>query len=407
METISFNKFITRCIFILSLAILVSCKKDLSSNLSKLVVLKDKNFVVSSIQQDHQGNIYCIGKKYSENSTYILKYDENLGLLKIDCLDSLVKDLGKVRLELLDNGNWLLTNIVQVVPESYLKIYILDNSFKVLNEKKLMSIPSDGINTLGRVNIYAQDELSNGDFLISCDTTGWKEESPGVWTAYGGICLFKLKRDLNLACPKFFGEKDVPGRSSYTYWEMNALELNDESIFFSFNAAFSVIHSGIIEKDGKLRIQNKRKQDFNLPVTNGISLMDNSILLNTSVNNTYIQGYTLIDPATGLIQSEEFLPIHIVNDGLLGPNKLSGKIDQNSGQLLFSEDRNKLFFYKIDASSRPEYKFEIPLPEYEKLLSYRQFVDKNGNIYAGVSYLINGNAEFNFRKIDINGTMLN
>jgi hypothetical protein len=167
-----------------------------------------------------------------------------------------------------------------------------------------------------------------------------------------------------------------------------------------------MVYSGIIEANGNLRYQNGRVPD--LPQSKPISLSNfrQEIVLNTTVNAIQLQYYTVLDPSSGSILKEASLPINTINSGLLGPNPISIG-DNDMGQVLYTEDKKKLKFISVNENVQITEKFDLLLPKFERIFSYRQMYSADGNILIGISYDYKGKGYFNLQELSTTGALVN
>jgi hypothetical protein len=395
------NKYHIALIF-LGLFLFLGCQKKELNNLSNLSFDRASNFVVSSIQAGRNDEFYCIGKTYLTDSNIVRRYSKEKVLLEEFNLSRNQSFTGDLVLKYLQRKGWMISNESRTAANTTLNVFITDEKFSIIRQNELINMENLLGIYRGWVNVYQQQILSNGDLLLVCDTISWIKRSP---TSYGtdyGIGIYRFDADLNLKHAPFHGSGNNNGES-----QARAVELNDQSLFYVYYHQTRFVN-GILEQNGTMRYQDERIPTFPQSDPIGLSRAGENVLLNTSVNNLLIPHYILMEPKSGNIEKESMLPLHSINKGLAGPNALPEQLNNiNSGHVLFSEDRNKLFYVSVDETGNLEHRFDLFLPEFTDIFAYRQMLNADGSITVGVSYKYKGKIGFVLQKLTIDGGLVN
>jgi hypothetical protein len=87
-------------------------------------------------------------------------------------------------------------------------------------------------------------------------------------------------------------------------------------------------------------------------------------------------------------------------------NPLPENILNGHGQLIYSEYRQQLYLQEVNEALNLTEKFTLLLPEFDNLISFRQFFTTQGTIIAGVSYMYKGKSTFTLRELRLDGKVV-
>ncbi len=399
------NQMNRKLVFVLFSVVLFfsACKKDDLENHAGIKLYNGVDFVISSIQYGSENQIYCIAKTKNTDSTVLLTYSNTLELINTTRINEINGLEGELTLKYLPRGGWFITSVEQNYDFTTLTAFLTDKKFTVLEKKDLIKIPNPPNypeSGRGIIDVFDQKMLSDGDFVITCDTVFQEEQTPGRLTSVTGMSIIRLSPDLELRFPPFSGK--LKTRS----WEPRISELEDGSLFYIRYSPLGRRAYGIIEKSGTVRYEKLNLSNFIYSDPINLSKANENVILAQVLNNDQLQQYTLIDPNSGDVINKSILEKNTTNDGHLGPNPLPNKLEQGSGHFIYSEGIQKLFFLEVDAQAILTKRFEVVMPEFDEILSYRQLFTPEGNVLLAVSFESEGSLKFMIQEYTPEGEQL-
>lgn len=378
--------------------------------------LNTDGFVITSIQKGVKGHIICTGFQKESEAPMVLEYNEELNYHKTTNLSNRPKYKGFVKLTSLQENGYLATCFLnQEIPQR-LMLYRTDVNFNVVNEYEV----AQWNDTISAVNVRVLKELKNGDFIIAFDSMGNRNQLGG----------FRIQRfDKNLK-PLFTYSDNIQNYvSSYS---PRLVELFDESIFYvlatnngDVNGPFKSLRTGRLTKTGSSMFANFTKVDYQRIQPIGLSIINNKMIYQMMVNTDIIHimsidfnsGDITLDKEMSYNEVNHFqqygafpnyypfiLPSNILTIGEANP--MPTAILPKQGQVIFTKATGKLFHLQLDDQLNFEPTFNIPLPNFEAISSYRQMYLDDGKIVVGSSYIYHGKPYFNMLMLNADGTLV-
>jgi hypothetical protein len=393
----------------------VACKKETKS-VSHIQIHEVEDFVVSSIQEGDNSNLYCVGLKRNGNEIIVKKFNESLELVESTNLSEISEFSGNLFVTHLQNNGWLISSFKEG-QNPKLTVYRTDEDFNIQDEAKIGSNHDSSF----KATVRELRPLKNGDFILAYDSV----DPRGLSTRFQGIKIIRLDQQLDEVF-SFTG----PFYSNTGHFSPRLVELPDESIFYSIatntvdgQGLYTEFSSGVINKSGvplwdTISVDKRR-------IIHPISLSYNgSNIIRAYRVNLEVLTYDLLDPKTGNVIGQSTLNTSLVNHhndyGVYlnyfpfnnefffsgEANGLSKELGDNAGHVLHYKPTEKLYFMGVDNDLNLERRFVLNLPEFQEIQSYRQLITDKGTIMIGVSYLYKKKHYFTLMEVDENGNIL-
>ena len=207
-----------------------SCKEAEINN-SKLRIDPSDDFMVISIQEGDDGQIFCTGIKFGTDSTLVKRYNRQLELIETINLSRRSEFQGKLWFKYIANKGWLICNRVISADKSEVMASITDDDFNILSTRTLHSQSRNSSNFSGQ--IFELDVLKNGDYLIAWDTSNASLQLDGFLHDDFGLRISRLNSNLESVfeyrCDNSGIDPSIEGK-----YNPRAIEMADGNIFFLY-----------------------------------------------------------------------------------------------------------------------------------------------------------------------------
>lgn len=352
---------------------------------------------VRSVQTNQAGDIICFGIHPESNDYLLHQYSNDLRLERVINLSEMTQLNGHLNVRLLENRQFLISS-VETGTTSEIKVFSTNWDLEI-EQKNTLRFSSD---SNFKAVVRQIEQLQNGDYLVLTDTT-----SRVSITNFGGFKFYRLDKELNIL--HSFSES-VEERSSC--YAPLAIENPSGKIHFAIgcrmasgDGPFSTLQVGVLEKDLSLVSSNLVNFNNTRDLLDPISLLGDGtdIHLHSRVNKQRLT-YSTIDPMTAAILSENTLPISELNFEqdisyfentfpFISEHFLTGSsngmvklMSGNFGQFVYSLFNKELYLRISNSEGEIQTSEGVILPQFDKLSSFRQTVDREGNIILAVSY---------------------
>jgi hypothetical protein len=365
----------------------------------------EEEFFVTELFETEKGEIYCVGRTYSNQDVIIKQFDSKLNPLGEVNINEKLGLNGDVRVSRLSNGHWRIFHFVESARD-ILNIYETDSDFNILIEKKL-SERNDPQSI--EYDLIEMKEMQDGGCLLVLDSHYFPTS-----TSYGyGNRIVRLNK--NLETQWFFAGKKEIFNSVWVTSNAKVVELDDGSVFYACSVSEGVfrvtrrhILYGLIDKNGKLVYQKITDQLFDNNPILSISKMGNSVVLNFAVNSNDIHYYFQIDPVNGEILEERNLDQNINQPSpywqyIYGHSKLPNDLLVDNGYFLLDKTRQVVSFITVGTDMQVDAQFELGLHPFDNIQSIRHLKTKEGNIVVAVSSDYRDQRYLEVQKIDLSG----
>jgi len=386
------NTLFSICLFL----VFAGCTDDLV-NQSGISSNRLNQFTVTSIQHGEADQIACVGLIRQTNNTVVQLYNRDLSLKKSIDLSKNPEFTGNLKVTCLKEDGWLISSFKEGLIPS-LTIYKTNTNFEISHRYDF----GPNLDSNYKATVRELHQLKNGDYIAALDTV----VTGPTRTEFGGVRIMRFDNQLN---PKY----SLSDFSAYRvgHYAPRILELNDESIFYALGTTIAYSNGirsdatvGRIDKDGNI-LSNSL---LNPAVTRrfiepfGLVVKGNAVVLHSRLNFE-TQSFIAMNASTGKLINEVTLDNSEINHSLtygcfenyypftieLFKSAESNTMSTNGmtdGNLLFSKTAKQIYFLEMSANLSTHRKFDMVLPEFNEIYSYRQLITPNNRIIVGVSY---------------------
>jgi len=388
-----------------------SCNNVEFENASKLRVLKQDNYIVTSIQQGSQGEIFCVGQIRNSDSTVVLRYDRALNLIERTELSEFPDFKGRLNVTYIEDG-WLISSLE--TEDGYSTLYVMTTDEKFNIRKKIMA-HRRFVGTIFNYQsgfVHELKLLQNGDFLMVWDTsriTLWAgSANTASHASYDfGIRLTRFSPDLETLSAFKFGKEGINLDDWYPL-NPRAVELGNGDIFYAFlvyTEDARAVAYGLMDAQGRIKYQklDDSPDAYITPV--GLSRIGDKVIYNQSLSG--YQFYTLLDPNTGEEIKEINLEAKYSNYWRMGSNPLPQHLNNSGGgHFVLSETNNSMDYLSADMVLNITHEFSLSLPELPVYESVRQLITEEGTIIVGCNIESKGSSDFVLQELSRDGEVL-
>ncbi|MFT4523131.1 MAG: hypothetical protein ACI8ZN_002083 [Bacteroidia bacterium] len=407
------NKF--RSFIVVLLVLQISACTDDSKNQSKVNLLQLDDFIIRSIQKGSDNAVICTGFYEKLDDFVVLEYNEDLNFQRKTQLNGLAKFNGSVKLLSLQENGYLISCFISSDVPQRLMLYKTDPDFNITKEVQV----SSWNNAESKTNVRQLIELKNGDILMAFDTMG-------ISPKFSGFVFQRFDKDLETLFR--YADNIMPNTGGFS---PRIVELEDESLFYviatshaDIGGPFKSIRSGRLSKAGASLFSNFTSKQEPLLAPVGLSLMNNKLVYEVLINQEVLHFMTFDIETGGILLDQEMsynevnhfnqygafvnqYPFTLLVAQTIGEaNSFSSHGTQSQGHVLYSKATSSLFMSTVNDQLIPSVAFNVQLPAFDQVKSYRQLYQNDGNVLVAVSYDYLGESYFNLQKLDLNGKVV-
>lgn len=394
------------------LFVFIGCASD-PINKSKVNV-QINDFVITSIQKGAEDRIVCTGFRLETEEPILIEYNEELNDLRTTNLSNNPKFKGVVKLTSLQENGYLATCFLNNELPKRLMLYRTDVNLNVVDEYEV----EQWNDTNSAVKVRDLKELKNGDFILAFD-------SMSQGSQFGGFRIQRFDKNLQPLFTYSDNIQDYVGQ-----YAPHLVELPDESLFYvvatnnsNFGGPFKSLRTGRLSKSGSSLYANFTSVEYGQIQPIGLSLYNNKAIYQMLVNKEIIHSLS-IDFNTGTIIVNKEMSYNEVNHFneygtflnnypfILLPIKVGAAnplpliVGDQQGQVLFTKATGKLIHVRMDDQLNFTPNFDITLPNFDAVSSYRHLYLEDGKMVVGASYNYSGKPYFNIQMLNSDGTVV-
>ena len=396
--------------------VFVGCGDD-QINRSGITSSHLDQFTVTSIQPGVADQIACVGLIRGTNQTVVHLYNRDLSWNKSFDLSKYSEFRGNLKLTCLKEDGWLISSFKEGSPPS-LTIYKTNTNFDISHRYDF----GPNLDSNYKATVRELRQLKNGDYIVAIDTV---VQGP-TRTEFGGVRIMRFSNQLSLK----YSLSDF-GAYRVGHYAPRILELNDESLFYALGTTIAYLNGirsdatvGRIDKDGNILstslLNPAITRRFVEPL--GLVIKGNAVVLHSRLNFE-TQSFTQMNASTGKFINEVTLKNSEINHSQtygcyenyypftveLFKSAESNTVSTNGmtdGNLLFSNSAKQLYFLEMSADLSLRRKFDMVLPEFNQIYSYRQLITSDNGIIVGASYEYKDESIFTLQEYSSDGIVV-
>lgn len=396
--------------FVLIIAGLVSCKEENRVNKSNIRLYEGNNFRITSITPGSNGSIWCVGLK-GDDTLLAHQYDASFNLLKSINLTETRGFTSNTFLQPNDKGGWLTLSTLEESYRIHFELTVLDEEFQTVKSNKSISMLKGFQPDI--INFVA---LKSGNYILNYNRIfGENNENIVVKLNADLVPIWETKFPQAKYLQSDFFENAHGEIQTASLNTLGQAPPNYSGIIFFMNEP-TFLKVALIGSGGEILLDSQYYVPSHHTSPIGISHIEEAVLFNFITNDEHIQQYVSVS-LDGTQYRQVQLGFNYINHQIIDgysfghfplgvANPLPRRLKTGQGHLIYSEVDKKLQFLEVAEHPVLNWKFPIPLPEFDELLSYRQLFTERGTIIAGVSFRYSGVEYFTLQEFGMDGEVL-